>query len=437
MIDVDLLIVHGRVVTVDPDDTVFDDGGVAVAGGRIVAVGPASEITRTHRSDDVVDASGAFVLPGLVNAHTHLAMTLFRGVADDVDLQGFLARVWEHEAAVVSADTVELGVTAGVAESLLGGVTTAADMYFHQDVAVAVAERIGFRLVTGPSLYDFPGAPAGNFERLADEAESWLRSFSPRLGLRPVVCPHSTYTLDRRQLEVVRELAGAHGALVHVHAAENRGEMVQVAGLHAGATPVQVLDELGLLTADTLLAHAVHLDDADLRRVADAGAAVAHCPASNLKLASGIARVPDLVDAGVPVGLGSDGAASSNDLDLWIAMRLAGLLQKGVTGDPTVLPAAQVVRLATIGGASALGVDDEIGSLETGKRADVVMLDTGAIHLGPVHHAYGVLAYAAGRGDVTDVWVEGRRVVDRRQVVGVDVPRVAARIQEVATAPGA
>jgi 5-methylthioadenosine/S-adenosylhomocysteine deaminase len=432
----DLLVVSGQVVTVDGDDRVLEDGGVAVADARIVDVGPTADVRRRWSAVRILDARGGLVLPGLINAHTHLAMTLYRGCADDVDLQGFLAAVWRREGATLSADTVRLGARAGVVESLRAGVTTALDMYFHHDVALEESERLGFRLVGGPALFDFPGPDYPGFGARFSAATRWLDTYRPGLALRPVVAPHATYTLDAAQLRLAGELAAAHDAIVHVHASENAREVKDVLARY-GRTPVEVLDHAGLLRPSTVLAHAVVLREDEMERIAASGAAIAHCPASNCKLASGIAPVPELRRRGVPVGIGTDGPASSNDLDLWAAMRLTAYLHKVRLGDATALPAAEVVRMATLDGARALGLADRIGSLEAGKRADLVVLSPDAVAAAPVYDAPGALVYAVGRAEVRSVLVDGRPVVEDGRVTGVEEAEVAAGLRAFAAAFGA
>jgi 5-methylthioadenosine/S-adenosylhomocysteine deaminase len=346
-------------------------------------------------------------------------MTMFRGLADDRDLQGFLDRVVPAEAAVLDADRVRTATLAAAVESLLGGVTTALDMYFFPDAVMEAADASGLRIVTGPTFFAGEGPEGlGGAARLA-WAEEWLDAHPARPGWRPVLGPHSTYLVGPEELHRIHDLARRHDATLHIHAAESSGEVDTVVGLH-GRRPVELLDHLGLLGPRTVLAHAVHLDDTEIGRVADTGTAVAHCPASNLKLASGIARVPELLAAGATVGLGTDGPASSNDLDLFTAMRLAALVHKGVSGDATVLPAAQVLRAATMGGARALGLGDDLGSIEPGKQADLVAVDLDTPHAQPVYDPASALVYAAGRADVRHVWVGGTPVVSDGRPVRVD-----------------
>lgn len=422
------VLAGGTVITCNGDDRVIRDGAVAIIGDQIAAVGPSAEVLAAHPDAAIRQLDGAIVLPGLINAHTHLAMTLFRGLADDVNLEGFLARIMPAEANVLCAETVRDGVALAVAESLLGGVTSALDMYFWDEVAADVADTGGLRLAGGPAFLGGTGPEGNDFDAQIERAERlWARDPSavPESAISRWAHPHSVYTLDPDQLTVVAATARAAGARIHTHAAESAGEVAMVSEAR-GMRPVELLESLGLLGSDVVLAHAVHLTDAEIAAIATTGTSVAHCPGSNLKLGSGIARIPDLIAAGVTVGLGTDGAASSNDLDLFAAMRLAALIHKGSSGDATVVTAHQVLRAATIGGAVLLGAADSLGSLEVGKQADLVVLDAGAPHLTPSYDPVGTVVYAAGRGDVTDVWVGGRQVVANRSLLTMDVD--AARV---------
>ena len=282
-------------------------------------------------------------------------------------------------------------------------------------------------MIGGPVLLDAAGSGAAPVDDQLEQADSWLARHPARTGFRPSIDPHATYTVTPHHLERVRELAAAHDALVHIHASETAAEVASVEGAH-GRRPVGHLDALGLLGPRTVLAHAVHLTDDEVERIAQSGAAVAHCPASNLKLASGVARVPDLREAGAVVARGTDGPASSNDLDLFAAMRLAALLHKGVLGDPELVPAHQVLRMATVHGAAALGLVDDLGSIEVGKRADLVAVDLDQPHTQPVFDPVSTLVYAAGRSDVRHVWVDGERVVQDGAPTRCDLHEVTAAL---------
>ncbi len=424
------------VLTVDARDRVLADGAVAVADGALVAVGPADEVLAAHPGAEVEHLRGHALLPGLVNAHTHFGMTMFRGYADDRDLQDFLGVVIPAEERVLDPDRVRLATRAAAVESVLAGVTTALDMYFFHADGTAGADEVGMRLQTGQLVVDVPGPEGWTWEQRLEGAEQWLAGRPARPGWRPVVAPHSTYAVSPEHLAAVADLAARHDAAVHVHASESAGELDLVASLH-GRRPLQVLDDVGLLRPGTVLAHAVWLDDDEVARVASTGTAVAHCPASNLKLASGVARVPELLAAGAVVGIGTDGPASSNDLDMFVALRLAALLHKGAAPSATAgtaagaaaLPAAQVLRMATAGGAAAVGLGADVGALEVGRRADLLAVDLDQPHTQPVFDPVSTVVYAAGRGDVRHVWVEGRPVVRDGSTVRVARDEVVADLR--------
>ncbi|MFF7215316.1 amidohydrolase [Streptomyces sp. NPDC008238] len=427
--DADLLVHGGDVLTVDAAGTVVTDGAVAVRDGEIVAVGPTAQVRAAHHAAEEIDATGCLVLPGLVNTHTHLAMTLLRGCADDVDLQEFLARVIPREAELLSPRAVAAGVRVAVAESVRAGVTTGLDMYWFHEAAEEAARAAGWRLLAGPTFMDVPGPPDGRpyGDRMAWAAADLAARTARAPGTRPVVFAHSAYTLAPEQLVAISALAREHGALLHVHAAENAAEVATVVEAH-GKRPVELLDSLGVLGPDVLLAHAVDLTDGEIAALARTGTAVAHCPVSNLKLGCGIARVPELLAAGVTVGLGTDGVVSSNTLDVLGAVRAAALVHKA-GGDPTAVGAQQAVRMATIEAARALGLADQLGSLEPGKRADLAVLDLGGPHLTPRHDPWSMLAYAAAAADVRDTVVDGRVLMRDRVLLTLDEPAALREVE--------
>ncbi|MCZ4511299.1 amidohydrolase [Streptomyces sp. ActVer] len=415
----DLLVHGGDILTVDAAGTVVPAGAVAVRDGKILAVGPAAELRARYRAADDLDATGCLVLPGLVNAHTHLAMTLLRGRADDVTLQDFLERVIRWESELLSAENVAAAVRVAIAESVRAGMTSALDMYWFHEAAERVACEAGWRLHTGPTFMDLP-APADGIaygDRL-EWARRDLAGRARRPGTRPVLFAHSTYTLSPARLTEIAALAREFGALLHIHAAENATEVATVEERY-GRRPVELLDSLGLLGPDLLLAHTVDLAGPEIAALARTGTSVAHCPVSNLKLGCGIAQVPRLLDAGVTVGLGTDGAVSSNTLDVLRVLGTAALVHKAA-GDPTAVGAEQAVRMATIGGARALGLDAHLGSLEAGKRADLIVLDLGGPHLAPRHDPWSTLAYSARASDVRDTVVDGRILMRGRTLTTLD-----------------
>ena len=409
-------VTDATIITVDPADRVIEHGTVVFTGDTIVEV-LAAGVSPSVGVDTIIDARGGIVMPGLINAHTHLAMTLFRGYADDLALQAFLDRLIPAETAVLDEAHVRTGVRLALAESLRSGCTTALDMYWWPLASIEEAENAGFDLQAGPIFIGFDGPDrtpwATRIERTrATAPHRWLFA-------------HGTYTMEPAQLAELGTLAAELGTRFHIHASENAGEVADVRA-RFGRSPVELLDHLGLLRPGTVLAHAVVLDDDEIDRIAETGTAVAHCPMSNMKLASGFCRVPELRAAGAVVGLGTDGPSSSNDLDMFAAMRAAATIHKGDRLDPTVLPALEVLRMATIDGARALGLEDRIGSIEVGKRADLVLLDPDAPSLNPVYDAVSTVVYAAGRADVTDVWAAGRHVVADRACTTIDMERTLA-----------
>ena len=430
---IDTRVERATVVTMDVDNRVIVDGAIAIAAGRIVAVGETAEVRLLGDAQRVIDARGGIVLPGFVNLHTHLAMTLFRGWADDRDLQAFLDRLFRAEAAIVSPETVRVGVDLAIAESVRAGITTSLDMFFHPEVTAEAARRTGVRIANGPVIVSFVGSDKLPYPERMAIAEEMLTASKGELTSGRWVCPHGTYTIERAHLEEVRDLADRHNARLTIHAAENAAEVATVVAQH-GRRPVELLHDLGMLSPNMVLAHAVDLTDEEIGLIAETGTSVAHNPLSNMKLASGFARVPDLLTTGVTVGLGTDGTASSNDLDLFMAMRFAATIHKSHVLDASVVPAAHVLRMATIDGARALGLADEIGSIEVGKRADVQLLAADHPNLVPMYDPTSTVVFAAGRGDVRTVLVEGKVVLDDGVLTTIDLPATIAAAREVAVA---
>jgi 5-methylthioadenosine/S-adenosylhomocysteine deaminase len=378
----------------------------------------------------------------MINAHTHMGMTLFRGLGDDMNLEDFLGRLMPAEIAVLSHDAVVAGTELAALESLLGGITTALDMYYLPDAAIDVAARSGMRIHCGPNLLESDGPEPLPFAKRMTWANEWLtdavkreQKFSLPDGFDSLnwLSPHSTYLLGEDHLNQIAALAKQHGAHIHVHASETVGEMSLVAKRHNGRTPISVLADTDLLS-QAVLAHGVHLNDADIALIAQHGATVTHCPASNYKLASGTARIVELHKQGVNVALGTDGPASGNDIDMWLAMRLAGYVQKTAASDPTVLPALDVLRMATINGAKALHIDHLVGSLEVGKFADLVVLDAFSPSLTPVFDPHVAIVAAAGRGDVCHVVVHGQVVVRDRKALNINASAVVDRVNKLTPA---
>jgi len=435
---VNLVITNALVVTCDAAGTVIPDGTVAVKGGRIAAVGPAAEIGPT--AGEVVDAGGRLLMPGLINTHCHAGDSLFRGLVEDLPLEPWLKTVWTAEAATLAPETARLGATLGLAELLLGGVTTTMDMFWYPWETVAAARTLGCRISTGGMFFDGPGPGMDHqgSEARPAMAEAFFEEFAGADDVLPGVFPHGAYTVGPQGLRVARSITDRHGGLFSIHAAETLAEKAQVSARH-GTSVIRHLDGLGLLDDRAVLAHCVHIDAGEIEILARTGATVSHNPMSNLKLASGIAPVPDLLAAGVRVTLGTDGPISGNDLDLWLAMRLAATLHRGVGGDATAVSTTQALAMAMREGAAALGAADRIGSLEAGKLADMILIDVARPHAVPLFDAPTHLVFSCAAADVRDVFVGGRQVVRDRVVLGLDLaslldevsvlaPRIAASV---------
>lgn len=429
---VDTLITNGMVLTMDENFTHHARGCVGVEGGRIVYVGP-QECAVQMVATEVIDAGGGLIMPGFINTHCHAAMTLFRGLADDVDLNRFLQTVWAAEAAYVRHDTVKAGASLGIAEMLLGGVTHFVDMYWHPEATVEAAADFGMGLTTGLPLIATDGIDGLAWEQRMAMAARFVGDFTAR-GVQAMLMPHGCYTLDAGKLREVGEVSAELGCAVHIHAAEAPWEIGLVEEAY-GTTPVGALEAAGLLERPLLVAHGVHLSDGDIALLKDGGAAVSHCPLSNAKLASGTMRLRDVLDAGVPVSLGTDGPSSGNDLDMFAAMRLAAFLHCLRSGQPDTLSARELVQLATLGGARALGLEELTGSLVVGKQADVIIVDTSAPHMTPVYDPYSSLVYAAGRADVRWVMAKGRVLVSNG-ALGRSIGEIRAEVINIARQAG-
>ncbi|HSM74818.1 MAG TPA: amidohydrolase [Desulfobacterales bacterium] len=429
----DTLIHNGIVLTVNPAFEIFCPGFVGIRSGRIAALGPEDPGVAPLRAETCIDARGGIIMPGLVNTHTHLPMTLFRGLADDLPLETWLNdHIFPAERRHINPATVGWGARLACAEMLLSGTTTCCDGYFLEDrVAAAVADS-GMRAVLGQGVIDFaaPGVPdpRDNIAAARDFLARW-RSQTPLIT--PAVFCHSPYTCSAETLRAAKALAAEHGALFQIHAAETRQECDASRARH-GASPIAYLDRLGLLTPGTLLVHCVWADDRDIARIAAGGAAISHNPQSNMKLASGIAPVTDFLAAGITVGLGTDGCASNNDLDMLHEMDTAAKLHKVRSGDPTACPARTVVEMATIRGARAVGLGAVTGSLEIGKAADITVLAADAPHLVPVYHPASQVVYAARGDDVREVLVAGRRLVVEGRLQSLDAAEIRRQVTAIA-----
>ena len=417
---VDTLIKARWVVPVSPHAAVLDDHAVAVRQGRIVAVLPAADAQSRFEADEIVDRPGHLLVPGLVNAHTHAAMTLLRGLADDLPLMAWLEKhIWPAEQRWVGPEFVEDGTELAIAEMLLGGTTTFNDMYFFPDVAARVAARAGMRAVVGMIVVSFPTAWAADGPEYLRKGLALRDEYKGHPLVSAAFAPHAPYTVADAEFERLRRLADELEIPVHMHVHETAGEVArQVA--EDGRRPLDRMADLGLVSPMLAGVHMTQLEDREIARLAAAGASVIHCPESNLKLASGFCPVARLLEAGVNVAIGTDGAASNNDLDMIGEMRSAALLAKGVAGAADAVTAHQVLTMATLNGARALGLGEETGSLEPGKWADLCCVDLARPATWPVYDPVAQLVYAAGRDQVSDVWVAGRRAVSAGKLTRLD-----------------
>jgi len=416
------------------------EGAVAVEGERIVAVGRAAELLVAFPDAERLDAGGGIVMPGLVNTHTHLAMTLLRGAAEDLPLVEWLEQhIWPAERSLMDADTVALGTRLAVAESLLAGVTCAFDMYFHMDRVAEVAAQAGMRVVVAEGLIDYPTPSAATPAQALASQRRLLESYRHHPLVTPAVAPHAPYSVSADYLVKEAELAEEFNAPLAIHVAETRWE-AETIRREKGVSPVRYLADLGILSERTVAAHCVHVTEEDLDLLAEFDVGIASNPASNLKLGSGVAPLPQMLARGLKVGLGTDGAASNNTLDLLRDAQLVALLYKGLTGDPTCLPARTVVELATSRGAAVIGLAHRIGTLAPGKLADIVCLRTDAPHSMPTFDPFAHLAYAARAADVRHVVVGGRVVVEDGALTTLDVAAlhhdVAASLERLRRAAG-
>lgn len=425
----DLLLLGGTVLTMDAEATVIPQGAVAVRDGRILEVGKRSVLQRRYAARRVLDAKGRLVLPGLVNAHTHVAMTLFRGVRDDEDLMTWLTKyMFPLEARFVSPDFVRTGALLGCWEMIASGTTTFADGFFFEEEVAKAADESGLRALPGQGIFDVPVPDAPDAETGLRRAEKYLSDWAGHPRVTPALAPHACYTVGPETFRRTGDLARRFGAPVFTHLSESDGELAMVRE-RFGTTPVQHLDAIGALEGRLTAAHCVRVDEEEIGLLARSGVGVAHCPESNMKLASGIAPVAAMLAAGIPVGLGTDGPASNNDLDLFGEMDTAAKLQKVAQLDPTAAPAREVFRMATSGGAAALHMDGEIGSLERGKHADLILVGTSGPNATPIYDPYSYLVYSARSDAVETVIVGGKILMENRRLTTLDTEAIRRRAQ--------
>lgn len=414
----DLLIVGGTVVTMDKDRRVIENGAVAVRGGQIIAVGASSEIAKNYPARQIVDAGGKVIIPGLINTHTHVPMGLFRGIADDLDLQEWLTKyIFPAEAKNVDEAFVRAGTRLGLAEFIRGGTTTYCDMYYFEDAIADETAKAGVRGVLGETLIDFPAPDNKTFDEALVYTEKFVKKWRGHNLIVPAVAPHAPYTVSQEHLLKTRALSDRLNAPLVIHLAEAVTETEFIQQKHEGIRPIEYVEKIGFLSDKTIAAHVVQANDAELDILKRRGVGIAHNPQSNMKLAAGIAPIPMMLAKDLRVGLGTDGAASNNDLSLWEEMDTAAKLHKVFAKDPKVVSAEQAFMMATIGGARALHMENLIGSLETGKRADIVIVDFDDLNQTPFYNVYSSLVYATKADNVNTVIIDGKIVMRERRLL--------------------
>ena len=425
-IAIDLLIEPEWVIPVQPQGVVLEQHAVAVLDGRIVALLPVAEARTRYAAREVVARPGHALIPGLVNSHCHSAMVLMRGLADDLPLMTWLQEhIWPTEARFVGAEMVADGTLIAAAELLRGGVTCVNEMYYFPEVAAATFKRVGLRAGIGLTVIEFPTAWASHAAEYIDKGLALADELKHEPMLRAVWAPHAPYTVSDASFEKIRLYSDQLDLPVHVHLHETAFEVEDALRQHK-ERPFARLKRLGLVNRNLIAVHMTQLSEAEIGQCAEAGVSIAHCPESNLKLASGFAPIEALRRAGVNVGIGTDGTASNNDLDLIGEMKTAAQLAKAVAQDAAALDAAAALHMATLGGARALGWDERIGSIEVGKDADLTLIALDQFDTLPVYNPISQIVYAGNRRDVRDVWVRGERKLDGGRLTGFDTDRLAA-----------
>jgi 5-methylthioadenosine/S-adenosylhomocysteine deaminase len=423
---VDLIVRGGTVVTMDGTRRIIESGAVAIKNGRIVAVDNTAAIDRNYSAREVVNAAGKVVIPGLINGHTHVPMVLFRGLADDLDLQEWLTKyIFPAEAKNVNEEFVRVGTRLGLAEMIRGGTTTYCDMYYFEDAIADETFKAGMRGVLGETVIDFPVADNKTNEQAMAYAEKFVSQWKGNALIIPAIAPHAPYTVSEDHLKAIRAFSDRTGAPIVTHISETKRE-VDDSIKAKGASPIDYLNRIGFLSNRVIAAHVVWPSEEELGLLKKLGVGIVHNPQSNMKLASGVAPVPEMLKADLPVGLGTDGAASNNDLNLWEEMDTAAKLHKLISKDPKVVTAEEAFEMATLRGARALHLEKEIGSLEKGKRADLVIVDLDDLNQTPSYNIYSDLVYATKAADVRTVIVEGRVIMRDRKLLTLNEETIKA-----------
>lgn len=412
------MITGGTVVTMDKDRRLIEDGAIAVKNGEIVLVGKRAAVTKNLQAKQIIDAKGKFVIPGLINTHTHIPMSLFRGIADDLDLQEWLTKyIFPAEAKNVDEAFVRAGTKLGLAELIRGGTTTYCDMYYFEDAIADETYKAGVRGLLGETIIDFPVADNKTNAEAMAYVERFVKKWQGNRLIIPAIAPHAPYTVSEEHLMSARRLSDRLNAPLVMHLAEANTETEFIQQKHKGLRPIEYVEKIGFLSDKLIAAHVIQANESELEILKRRGVGIAHNPQSNMKLAAGVAPVPMMLKMDLPVGLGTDGAASNNDLDLWEEMDTAAKLHKLYASDPKVLNAEQAFEMATIRGARALHLEKLIGSLEAGKRADIVLVNADNLNQTPVYNVYSSLVYATKGYDVNTVIIDGKVIMREKRLL--------------------
>jgi len=430
---IDLIVNGDYVVSMDGEGTIIEQGAVAIDEGVILAVGAASDITAEYSARTTLAGDRRIVMPGLVNGHSHAAMTLLRGVADDLALMDWLQNyIFPAEVEFVDAEFVRIGTELACWEMIRGGTTTFVDMYYFPDTIAEVVDRCGMRAMISATVIDQRSPDAENADDSISKGNGFIERWQGRNSrITPIFGPHANYTLNAEQLKATRAAAMKYGAPISIHVSESPFEL-QYSQDTYGMPSIELYESIGFFDGPTIAAHVVWPTKEEIPILAERKVGVIHNPTSNMKIASGISPITEMLDAGVRIGLGTDGAASNNDLDMWEEMRLASLLQKVDRMDPEVMPATTVLNMATNGGATAIGLGDTIGSLEAGKRADLIQVSFEDVHHVPTYDVVSHLIYVTDEQDVASVVVDGKVLMKEREMLTIDTDRVAAEATALA-----
>lgn len=428
---IDTIIKNGYIVTIDKQGTIIENGAIAIQKNKIIAINESDKILSHYTSDNIIDANKKIVMPGFVNTHTHSAMTVFRGMIDDVKLSEWLYDyIFPAENKCVNQQTVKIGAELAMIEMLHSGTTCFNDMYYFQDITGKIAKKIGLRGILAEGLIDFKVANCTSPKDGLKYTQQLIEKYKNDPLISIAVAAHSPYTCSKELIVDAKKMADKANTIFHIHVAETKGEFDTFMKKYT-KTPVQYLDNLNVMSENTVIAHAVWLTNNDIEILEKRNVAVSHNPECNMKIASGAAKIPDMLKKNIRIGLGTDGVASNNNLNMIQELHTMTLLHKFNTMDPTVLPAEQAVRIATIEGAKVLRKDNEIGSLEIGKKADVILINNNLAHALPNYNVYSVIAYSLYGNEITDVIINGKQIMKNNKILTINENSVFENVREI------